>query len=266
MAHVTVASSTKDLLRLVDGPGLLSKHVQIGKYIVDAMIIDAHPEVARWYGYDNPTALQGLYMSQLHALHCFTRVRMYAVARHCGLPGVPEEYDIQAVLPNGARRWLRKQQVRQVTEGGDIYWISHSIPIADAQAREMPAVALPLSVLEIEHYLGRYSVVETERLIENSLLSSASPFNNTTIKETITQPEKAPASPSHVTVPSVELPLGSAQYRRWIHTCNRCQRRWVAEKAAPKKCIHCKSPYWNLPRERRVTGGTTRQTDQPAAH
>ncbi len=53
---------------------------------------------------------------------------------------------------------------------------------------------------------------------------------------------------------SVELLLGSATYRRWIHRCTRCQRLWVAEKAIPEKCIHCKSPYWNTPRTRRVAG------------
>ena len=51
MSRLTVAPSTQVLLRLVDGPAMLSKHVQIGKYIVDAVIIDVHPEVAQWYGY-----------------------------------------------------------------------------------------------------------------------------------------------------------------------------------------------------------------------
>jgi len=37
---------------------------------------------------------------------------------------------------------------------------------------------------------------------------------------------------------SVELWLGSATYRRWIHRCTRCQQCWVAEKARPDKCIH----------------------------
>ena len=53
---------------------------------------------------------------------------------------------------------------------------------------------------------------------------------------------------------SIELLLGSATYRRWIHRYTRCQRLWVAEKAMPEKCIHCKSPYWNTPRTRRMAG------------
>jgi hypothetical protein len=53
---------------------------------------------------------------------------------------------------------------------------------------------------------------------------------------------------------SVELLLGSATYRRWIHRCTRCQRLWVAEKAMPEKCVHCKSPYWHTPRTRRPAG------------
>jgi hypothetical protein len=51
---------------------------------------------------------------------------------------------------------------------------------------------------------------------------------------------------------SVEVLLGSATYRRWIHRCGRCQRCWVAELATPAKCLHCKSPYWNTPRTRRI--------------
>jgi hypothetical protein len=53
---------------------------------------------------------------------------------------------------------------------------------------------------------------------------------------------------------SVEVLLGSATYRRWIHRCNRCQRCWVAELATPAKCLHCKSAYWNTPRTRRRPG------------
>ena len=261
MSRLTVVPSTQAMLRLVDGPAMLSKHIQIGKYIVDAVIIDAHPEVARWYGYNSPPEMQGLYLSQVHDPRCLAQVRLYAVARKLGVPGVPEEYDIQITLPNGAWRWLRKQQVRQITEGGDIYWISHSIPIPDRQARPMPEVILPLSALELEGYLGRCTVVDAERLIEQTSRPLPSLIDDTTIKGTATQQETSSVLPRGEGGHSVELPLGHPLYRRWIHTCNRCQRRWVAEKAAPKKCIHCKSPYWNLPRERRVDGGGPRHAD-----
>ena len=43
MSRLIVAPSTKALLGLVDGPAMLSQRIQIGKYIVDAVIIDAHP-------------------------------------------------------------------------------------------------------------------------------------------------------------------------------------------------------------------------------
>lgn len=49
---------------------------------------------------------------------------------------------------------------------------------------------------------------------------------------------------------SIQLELGHATYQRWIHRCIRCQRLWVAEQAAPQKCVHCKSPYWRTPRTR----------------
>ena len=90
MSRLTVAASTQALLRLVDGPGMLSKRVQIGKYIVDAVIIDAHPKVARWYGYESPSAMQGRYLSELHDPRGLALVRQYAVARKLGLPGVPD--------------------------------------------------------------------------------------------------------------------------------------------------------------------------------
>ena len=90
MSRLIVAPSTKALLRLVDGPAMLSQRIQIGKYIVDAVIIDAHPEVARWYGYNSPTEMQGRYLSQLHDPHCLAQVRLYAVARKLGLAAVPE--------------------------------------------------------------------------------------------------------------------------------------------------------------------------------
>jgi hypothetical protein len=253
MSRLTVAPSTQALLGLVEGPALLSKHVQIGKYIVDAMIIDAHPKVAQWYGYHSPTEMQGRYLSQLHDPLCFAQVRLYALARNLGLPGVPSEYDIQIMLPHGRRRWLRKQQVRQITDGSAVYWISYCVPIADAQAKPMPLITVPLSVRELEGYLGRCTVAEAERLIEDLATLQTSPLNDTTLNEHRVQPE----IPSDLLqllgrASSIELPLGNIRYRRWIHTCNRCQRLWVAEKATPKKCIHCKSPYWNLPRERRV--------------
>ena len=265
MARLTVALSTQAMLRLVDGPALLSKHIQIGKYIVDAVIIDAHPEVARWYGYKSPTEMQGRYLSQLHDPYCLAQVRLYAVARKLGLSEVPEEYDIQIILPDGARRWLRKQQVRQISEGEDVYWISHSVPIPNRQVRPMPEVILPLSAFEIEGYIGRCTVVDAERLIEHSSRPIYSLIKDTTIKGKTTQQETSLVLPSGEGVHSVEIPLGHPLYRRWIHTCNRCQRSWVAEKGSPKKCLHCKSPYWNLPRERRVDRKQSRHENSDQA-
>jgi hypothetical protein len=257
MDHLTVAPSTQALLRLVDGPAMLSKHVRIGQYIVDAIILDAHPEVARWYGYDTPEDLRGRYVSHLHDARDLARVRLYAVARKLGLPHVPDEYDIRIHLPNGTLRWLRKQQVRQITDQDEVYWVSYSIPIPEAQARPMPDVTLPLSAAALEPYLGRCTVAGAEKLIEHTSDSSRnSLIDNTTIQSMIMQPA-IPTDLSKVLGggSSLEIPLGNATYRRWIHCCNRCQRLWVAEKAAPKKCLHCKSPYWNTPRARRVAGG-----------
>ena len=109
MVYVSVSVSTQTLLGLLEGPALLSKHVRIGDHIVDALILDAHPEVARWYGYDTPESIRGRYLSQLHERTCLAQVRRYAVARQLGMSGVPDIYDMCIVLPNGRRRWLRKR-------------------------------------------------------------------------------------------------------------------------------------------------------------
>jgi hypothetical protein len=125
---------------------------------------------------------------------------------------------------------------------------------------------LPLSALELEGYLGRCTVVDAERLIEHSSRPIYSLVNDTTIKGKTTQHETSLVLPSGEGVHSVEIPLGHPLYRRWIHTCNRCQRHWVAEKGSPKKCVHCKSPYWNLPRERHVGGGRLRHGNSDQAY
>jgi hypothetical protein len=259
MPHLTAAPSTQALLRLVDGPAMLSKHVRIGQYIVDAVILDAHPEVAGWYGYTSPAALQGRYVSYLHDPRDLAQVRLYAVARQLGIPGVPEEYDIRINLPNGSQRWLRKQQVRQVTDGEDVYWVSYSIPIAAAQARPMPEVAVPLSAAALEGYLGRCTVAEAERLIASVVKSNIIVEKDTSFSDIIPSRDTSiDFLPMLSGASSIELPLGSATYRRWVHHCNRCHRFWVAERAAPKKCVHCNSPYWNTPRRRNRAARRTR--------
>jgi len=153
MARVTVTLSTDVLLRLVDGPAMLSKYVRIGDYIIDAVIINVHAEVAKWYGYEHPDHMQGLYVSQLHDHTCLTQVRRYAVARQLSLAGVPETYDMRIHLPNGQHRWLRKQQVRQLDDRGDIYWITQSIPVSAAEAKPPSEIALPLPISELERLL-----------------------------------------------------------------------------------------------------------------
>ena len=142
MPHITVAPSTQALLQRVPGPAMLSKQVRHGLYIVDAIILDVHPEIARWYGYDSPADLRGRYLSHLHDAKDLAQVRRYAIARKLGCPEVPTAYDIRIHLPNGTQRWLRKQHVLQLIEGADVYWVSQNLPIADAQVQPLPWVPL----------------------------------------------------------------------------------------------------------------------------
>jgi DNA-binding XRE family transcriptional regulator len=169
MHHITVAPSTQALLQRVAGPAMVSKRVRHGPYIVDAVVLDAHPEIVRWYGYDSVTDFRGRYLSHLHDARDLAQVRRYTVARKLGCPGVPPVYDIRIHLPNGMQRWLRKQQLEQLMDGTDTYWISQCLPIGAPQAQPMPTVSLPLSPTELEGYLGRYSMAEAAWMIAQTL-------------------------------------------------------------------------------------------------
>jgi transcriptional regulator with XRE-family HTH domain len=175
MPRITVAPSTQALLQLVEGPAILAKLIRLGRDIVDAVILDAHPEVARWYGYDTPTAFQGCYISQLHDAKDLAQVRRYAVARSLGLPGIPQVYDIRITLPNGTQRWLRKQQVHQIADGVDMYWVARSVPIPAACVTPMPPITLPLSSATLARYLGRGTVADAAQARGSSALPPLAP-------------------------------------------------------------------------------------------
>ena len=257
MVYISVSVSTQTLLGLLEGPALLSKHVRIGDHIVDALILDAHPEVARWYGYDTPESIRGRYLSQLHDRTLMAQVSRYAVARQLGVPGVPDVYDMSIVLPNGRRRWLRKRRVRQIQEGTETYWISQSEPITAEQAQPMPEIALPISDAALWELVGWGTVADAERLILETHISASrnqcqeeNPNRDTTIRGRNMQALLADMMGSLAAYTSFEVPFGDPQYRRWIHRCRRCGKAWVAETATPKKCNHCKSPYWFAARQR----------------
>ena len=40
--------------------------------------------------------------------------------------------------------------------------------------------------------------------------------------------------------------------RLWGYRCCRCDHEWLPRKKdqEPKVCPHCKSPYWNVPRQK----------------
>ena len=154
MARITVSLEASHLLQLVDGPALLSKRVRLGTYIGDAVVVEAHPEMARWYGFADPAHMQGLYLSQLHDPDCLAQIRRYVVACHLGLPGVPESYDMCVRLPGGGKRWLRKEHVHQIQEGDDLYWLSQSRPIAPDGVQNLPDISLPLSEQELRQIAG----------------------------------------------------------------------------------------------------------------
>jgi hypothetical protein len=195
--------------------------------------------------------MQGRYLSQLHEDACLAQVRRYAVARQLGVAGVPDVYDMCITLPNGRRRWLRKRQVRQIRDGTDTYWVSQSEPIVARQAQPMPEIALPISETVAGELMGWSSVAHAERLIlEKHMSLTESQCQGTVLKRDTTikggnmQVLLANLTAGLAAYMSFEIPFDDPQYRRWVHRCRRCGKVWVAETAAPKKCNHCKSPYW----------------------
>jgi hypothetical protein len=261
MARITVSLEAASLLQLMDSPALLTKRVVLRPYIVDAVVVEAHPEMARWYGFLDPSHMQGLYLSQLHDRDCLARVRRYSVARLLGLAGVPESYDMAVQLPNGGKRWLRKDRVRQISDGDDLYWISQSHPIELAQVQKLPELPEPVPSQSFHQIAGWGTVADVEALIQQATASGIQAQGQEPLRPLPCS--SSPGGLQHLTLPalqevmqsgtmiSFELPLHDPDYQRWIHYCGRCERWWVAELARPKKCNHCKSPYWNLARTRR---------------
>jgi hypothetical protein len=260
MARITVSIEAASLLQLMDAPALLTKRVSLGTYIADAVVVDAHPEMARWYGFSDPAHMQGLYLSQLHDRDCLAQIRRYSVARLLGLPGVPESYDMCIQLPNGGKRWLRKDRVRHISDGSDLYWISQSHPIEPGQVQKLPELPEAVPNQTFHQIAGWGTVADVEALIQKAAVSDVQGLNQ---EPPPALPCPSPARrPQHLTVPalpqalqsvtttSFELPFDDPNYQRWVHYCGRCERWWVAESARPKKCNHCKSPYWNVTRTR----------------
>lgn len=238
MRSITVAPSPQALLGLVEGPAMVSKHVRIGTYIVDAVILDAHPEVATSYGYQSPADLQGRYLSQLHDAKCLARVRVYAVARQLGFPDVPTAYDMRINLPNGTQRWLRKHQVRQITDGGEVYWISHSLPIPDAQATPLPAMTLPLPLAELEDHLGQGTFANAESVMAYALAHAPIPHSTSS---GASAPVVAPSIPSLAPLPTAlaaladrlpaSIPLYLPQRLQQLRQLRRLSQKALAQRA-----------------------------------
>jgi hypothetical protein len=205
--------------------------------------------------------MQGLYLSQLHDRDCLARVRRYSIARILGLPGVPASYDMCIRLPNGGKRWLRKERVHQISDGDERYWVSQSYPIEAPRVQLLPDISLPISDQELRQIAGWGTVADVEELIQKhagrgtDLPGQARPSLPFAPEAMQTQhPTLQQATMNHAIQSgrstSFELPFGDPDYRRWVHHCGRCHRSWVAASLKPKKCNHCKSPYWNQTRVR----------------
>lgn len=41
----------------------------------------------------------------------------------------------------------------------------------------------------------------------------------------------------------------------WVYSCTRCEHEWMPRNIEqhPRVCPHCKSPYWDTPRQRGTT-------------
>ena len=68
-------------------------------------------------------------------------------------------------LPNGGHRWLRKDRVRQISDGEDLYWLSQSHPIEPAQVQQLPELPVSVPSQPFHQIAGWCTVADVEALI-----------------------------------------------------------------------------------------------------
>lgn len=226
---VDVPLLLRDLMSPSQQAVTISERVKITDTIQDARIVTASPAAASWYGLPNLDQLVGQWLSRVQHPDDVHLSRLLSTARHQGRP-VPTAYVCRAKQPDGSYRLVTKQ-VQQLEVGSQIYWVTVlSDPTGPLLQRADLQAQLGIPEDDILDTVGAMTVVDLEAFLSQGLPPAiANVF--------LTLPPGG----------SYELPLGVAHYRRWVHHCQRCRQRWIAETASPRHCNHCTSAVWREP-------------------
>ena len=204
----------------------ISERVKITETIQDARVVAASPSAASWYGLASLEQLVGQWLSRVQHPDDVQLSRLLSTARHRGHP-VPRAYVCRAKQPDGSYQLVTKQ-VQQLEVGAQIYWVT-VLSAADGPPLRRADLQAQIGIPDddITHTVGTMTVMDLE-----ALLGQGPPPAMTSLLLAL-----PPGG-------SMELPLGVDNYRRWIHHCHRCRKRWVAETASPRTCTHCSNFSW----------------------
>jgi hypothetical protein len=213
----------------------IAKMITVGKYVLDARIIDATPAAAAWYGVEDPNALIGCWQSQVQHADDVWLGRVLSAARRRGIQ-VPTRYvsRIRQLRPPHAFTPVTKDTM-QLTLGADIYWFTvlsePTGPPLALQGDVWKRFDIPPDIFSsISSYM---SVADMERALETGSMPLQTAPDSTAV----------PGSrPLDVALgETVVLAEGS-----YLHRCARCTGVWISSKRNPARCGKrtCQQPAW----------------------
>jgi hypothetical protein len=203
----------------------IAKMIPVGKYVLDARIIDATPAAAAWYGVEDPNALIGYWQSQLQHSDDVWLGRVFSAARRRGIQ-VPTRYvsRIRQLRTPHTFAVVTKDIV-QLTIGVDVYWFTvlsePTEPPLVLQGDILKRFDIPPDILS---YLSScMSVADMEREIEKGSV----PLETAADEATVPGPRPLDVDLGETVV----LAEGS-----YLHRCARCTGVWISSKRNPSRC------------------------------
>jgi hypothetical protein len=213
----------------------IAKMITVGKYVVDARIIDATPAAAAWYGVEDPKALIGYWQSQVQHRDDVWLGRVFSAARRRGMQ-VPTRYvsRIRQLRMPQAFTPVTKDTV-QLTLGAEVYWFTvlsePTEPPLMLQGDVWKRFDIPPDIFS---YLSScMSVADMEQALET---------RNTPLQTAAESAAMSIPRPLDVALgETVVLAEGS-----YLHRCARCTGVWVSSKHNPIRCGKrtCQQPAW----------------------
>ena len=213
----------------------IAKMISVGKYVLDARIIEATPAAASWYGVVDPNTLIGYWQSQLQHPDDVWLGRVFSAARRRDIQ-VPTRYVSrirQLHTPNTFAAVTK--DIMQLTMGGDVYWFTvlsePTEPPLALQGDILKRFDIPPDILS---YLSScMSVADMERTLETGSVSLE------TAADAATMPGPRP----------FDVALGETAVLAegsYLHRCARCTGVWISSKRHPARCGKrtCQQPAW----------------------